>query len=192
MKSRKDLPIVEFANRDEWADWLEKNHAASPGVWLKLAKKGSALETVSAQSALQVALRYGWIDSQGASLDDAYWLQRYTPRTARSKWSQRNREAALRLIESGEMRPAGLAEVEAARADGRWDAAYASPKNITVPDDLQAILDAAPDAKARFDELDSRNRYAILYCIHDARTPETRRRRISKYIAMLVAGETIH
>lgn len=192
MSSGKNLPIVEFSHRAEWARWLEENHASSAGVWLKLAKKGAGVASVSAPEALEVALCYGWIDGQGASLDDVYWLLRYTPRTRRSKWSQKNREAALRLIASGDMRPAGLAEVRAAQADGRWEAAYASPKNMTVPEDLESALDANPDARKRFQELDSRNRYAILYRIHDAKKPETRRRRIEKYVAMLIAGETIY
>lgn len=192
MNGQKELLVVEFADRDAWARWLEETHASSHGVWLKLAKKGSGIASVSAPEALEVALCYGWIDGQGASLDDTHWLLRYTPRTPRSKWSQKNREAALRLIESGAMRPAGLAQVEAARADGRWDAAYASPRNITVPDDLRAALDADPHAAKRFEALDSRNRYGILYRIHDAKRPDTRRRRIEKYVAMLSAGETIY
>lgn len=192
MNGRKKLPIIQFSDRYEWARWLEENHASSPGVWLKLAKKDSGIASVSAPEALEVALCYGWIDGQGASVDDVYWLLRYTPRTPRSKWSQKNREAALRLIESGAMRPAGLAEVKTAQADGRWEAAYASPRNMTVPDDLQAALDANPDTARRFQELDSRSRYAILYRVHDAKKPETRRRRIEKYIAMLVAGERIY
>lgn len=191
MSSSKSLPIVEFPGRAEWARWLEENHASSAGVWLKLAKKGSGVASVSAPEALEVALCYGWIDGQAASLDDVYWLLRYTPRTRRSKWSQKNREAALRLIASGEMRPAGLAEVRAAQADGRWEAAYASPKNMTVPEDLESVLNANPDARKRFQDLNSRSRYAILYRIHDAKKPETRRRRIEKYVAMLIAGETI-
>lgn len=191
MSSKRNLPIVEFSGRAEWARWLEENHASSAGVWLKLAKKGSGVASVSAPEALEVALCYGWIDGQGASLDHVYWLLRYTPRTRRSKWSQKNREAALRLIASGEMRPAGLAEVRAAQADGRWEAAYASPKNMTVPEDLESVLNANPDARKRFQDLNSRSRYAILYRIHDAKKPETRRRRIEKYVAMLIAGETI-
>lgn len=190
MKVKKDLPTVAFSDRDAWARWLEENHTSSRGVWLKLAKKGSGVASVTAPEALEVALCYGWIDGQGASLDDTHWLLRYTPRKPRSKWSQKNREAALRLIESGAMRPAGLAEVRTAQADGRWDAAYASPRNMTVPDDLRAALDARPDAAKRFEQLDSRNRYAILYRIHDAKRPETRSRRIEKYVAMLLAGES--
>jgi uncharacterized protein YdeI (YjbR/CyaY-like superfamily) len=192
MKAKAELPVLECADRDAWAAWLEAHHATSGGVWLKLAKKGSGVASVTPAEALEVALCYGWIDGQAASVDDSHWLLRYTPRTRRSKWSQRNREAALRLIASGAMRPAGSAQVEAAQADGRWDAAYASPSNITVPDDLQAALDADPVAASRFLELDSRNRYAILYRLHDAKKPETRQRRIEKFVAMLQAGETIH
>jgi uncharacterized protein YdeI (YjbR/CyaY-like superfamily) len=192
MKAKAELPVLECADRDAWAGWLEAHHATSGGVWLKLAKKGSGVASVTPAEALEVALCYGWIDGQAASVDDSHWLLRYTPRTRRSKWSQRNREAALRLIASGAMRPAGRAQVEAAQADGRWDAAYASPSNITVPDDLQAALDADPVAASRFLELDSRNRYAILYRLHDAKKPETRQRRIEKFVAMLQAGETIH
>jgi uncharacterized protein YdeI (YjbR/CyaY-like superfamily) len=192
MKRANDLPIVSFSSSAEWATWLAEEHATSPGVWLKLAKKGSGIASVTGAEALHVALCYGWIDGQGAALDEDYWLQRYTPRTARSKWSQKNREAALKLIESGEMQPEGLAEVKAAQADGRWAGAYASPRNITVPNDLQTALDANPVAKQRFQEVDGRNRYAILYRIHDAKKPETRQRRIAKYVTMLAMGETIY
>lgn len=192
MSSRADQPIVQLPDRAAWARWLEDNHATSPGVWLKLAKKGSGVPSVSSSEAVEVALCFGWVDSQGATIDHAFWKMRFTPRTRRSKWSQKNRETALRLIESGEMRPAGLSEVDAARADGRWDAAYASPRNITVPDDLKAALAANPEAEKRFGELDSRNRYAILFRVHDAKKPETRRRRIEKFVAMLAAAETIY
>lgn len=191
-RARKDLPIVSFPNRAAWATWLAEHHADSKGVWLKLARKGSGIESLTAAEALRAALCYGWIDGQAAPVDQQYWLQRYTPRTARSKWSQKNRAAALELIESGEMQSAGLAEVRAAQADGRWDAAYASPRNITVPEDLQQALDANPAASQRFKEIDSRNRYAVLYRIQDAKKPETRQRRIEKYVAMLARGETIY
>lgn len=191
-RARKDLPIVSFPNRAAWATWLAEHHADSKGVWLKLARKGSGIESVTAAEALRAALCYGWIDGQAAPVDQQYWLQRYTPRTARSKWSQKNRAAALELIESGEMQSAGLAEVRAAQADGRWDAAYASPRNITVPEDLQQALDANSAASQRFKEIDSRNRYAVLYRIQDAKKPETRQRRIEKYVAMLARGETIY
>jgi uncharacterized protein YdeI (YjbR/CyaY-like superfamily) len=192
MASKADLPIVSFATRDEWRAWLELEHARSDGVWLKLAKAGSGSESVSYAEALEVALCYGWIDGQKRGLDDRHWLQRFTPRKPRSRWSRINRDKATALIERGEMRPAGLREVEAARADGRWDAAYEGQRRATVPDDLQRALDAEPDAAAFFATLDGANRYAILYRVQDAKKPETRARRIEKYVAMLAAGEKLH
>ena len=171
---------------------MDANHAKSPGVWLKLAKKGSGIASVTRDDALEVALCYGWIDGQGSSIDESYWLQRFTPRTVRSKWSQKNRTAVLQLIESGAMQPAGLAAIKAAQADGRWEAAYASPANITVPDDLKAALKHNKTASRNFDALNARNRYAILYRIQDAKRAETRERRIEKYVTMLANGETIY
>jgi uncharacterized protein YdeI (YjbR/CyaY-like superfamily) len=184
--------IVSFATRDEWRAWLELEHARSDGVWLKLAKAGSGSESVSYAEALEVALCYGWIDGQKRGLDDRHWLQRFTPRKPRSRWSRINRDKATALIERGEMRPAGLREVEAARADGRWDAAYEGQRRATVPDDLQRALDAEPAAASFFETLDGANRYAILYRVQDAKKPETRARRIEKYVAMLAAGEKLH
>jgi uncharacterized protein YdeI (YjbR/CyaY-like superfamily) len=193
MKKGKDgLPVIAFEDRAGWTEWLEANHATSPGMWLKLAKKDSGITSVSRADALEVALCYGWIDGQGASIDEKYWLQRFTPRTPRSKWSQKNRDAVLALIESGAMQPAGLAAIKAAQADGRWDAAYASPANATVPDDLQAALAKNKKAQKSFDTLDGRNRYAVLFRIHDAKRPETRARRIEKFVTMLANGETIY
>jgi uncharacterized protein YdeI (YjbR/CyaY-like superfamily) len=191
-KRTRELPILAFESSGAWAAWLEANHASSPGVWLRLARKGSGIASPTAAEALRVALCYGWIDGQAAKHDDDTWLQRYTRRTARSRWSQKNRDAALALIESGEMRPAGLAHVEAARADGRWEAAYASPRTITVPPDLQASLDGSPEALRAFGALNAQNRYAILYRIHNTKKPETRRRRIDRYVAMLERGERIY
>jgi uncharacterized protein YdeI (YjbR/CyaY-like superfamily) len=191
MRIGKEDPVVQFSSQAEWAKWLHANHAGAKGVWLKLAKKSSGVASITTAEALEVALCYGWIDGQAAPLDDSFWLQRYTPRTPRSKWSQKNREAALQLIEAGKMQPAGHAQVEAARADGRWDAAYASPKNITVPEDLQAALDANATAQQQFNLLNKSTRFAILYRIQDAKKPETRLRRIEKYVAMLAAGQAI-
>ena len=179
-------------DRAAFEAWIEANHASSDGIWLQLAKKDSAETTVSRADALELALCYGWIDGQARTLDDDFWLQRFTPRRSRSRWSQINREAAERLIAAGEMRPPGLAEVERAKADGRWEAAYASPANATVPPDLQARLDAEPEAKAFFETLTSQNRFAILYRIQDAKRPETRARRIEKFVKMLKKGETPH
>jgi uncharacterized protein YdeI (YjbR/CyaY-like superfamily) len=154
-------------------------------VWLKLAKKGSGIESVSQAEAVEAALCYGWIDGQAQSIDESYWLQRFTPRTARSKWSKRNRARAIQLIERGEMKPAGLREVERAKSDGRWHAAYDAPSTATVPDDLRVELQRNPEAREFFASLDSRNRYAILHRIQDAKRPETRARRIAKFVEML-------
>ncbi len=181
----KDLPIVPFASRDAWEAWLEEHHAVSDGLWLKIAKKGSGIETVSYAEALEVALCYGWIDGQKASFDQDYWLQRFTPRRPRSKWSKVNRQKATELIQAGRMKPAGLREVERAKADGRWEAAYDAQSTATVPDDLSRALEKNDRAREFFAKLDSRNRYAILYQIRDAKRPETRARRIEKYVAML-------
>lgn len=186
------LPTIPFASAAEWEAWLEANHAVSDGVWIKMAKKDSGIESVRYPEVLESALCFGWIDGRREALDDRYFLQRYTPRRPRSRWSRINREKAELLIEEGRMRPSGLAEVERAKADGRWAAAYAGQKSITVPDDLQRELDARPEAKAFFAQLNSQNRYAILYRLQDAKKPETRARRLAQFVAMLEAGETIY
>ncbi len=185
MTTKLDLPITPFASRKEWEAWLEEHHATSDGLWLKIAKKGSGIETVSYAEALEAALCYGWIDGQKASFDGNYWLQRFTPRKPKSKWSKINRQKATELIEKGKMKPAGLREVERAKADGRWDAAYDAQSTATVPDDLRRELEKNEVAREFFATLDGRNRYAILYQIQDAKRPETRARRIAKYVAML-------
>lgn len=184
MPDKHDLPILAFRSRDDFDSWLEQEGPPSAGIWLKLAKKDAAIASITYEQALDAALCFGWIDGQKASFDDHYWLQRFTPRRARSKWSQVNRQRAAELIELGQMRSAGLVEVALAKADGRWDAAYESQRTATVPDDLQAALDLDPKAAAFFATLDSRNRYAILYRIGDAKKPDTRRARIAKYVAM--------
>ena len=157
----------------------------SEGLWLKIAKKGSGIESVNYDQAVEVALCYGWIDGQVRKFNEDHYLQRFTPRRPRSKWSKVNRKKAMELIERGEMRAAGLREVERAKADGRWDAAYDSPRTATVPEDLLKELEKNEQARKLFYELDGRNRYAILYQIQDAKRPETRARRIAKYVAML-------
>lgn len=187
-----DPPILGFRSRKAWAAWLAKHHGDEGGVWVRFAKKGSGIQTVTYDEALEVALAYGWIDAQVKRFDEDYYLQRFTPRRARSKWSKRNVGIALALIERGEMKPAGLAEVERAQADGRWDAAYDSPSTIQVPEDLRAALDKNPRAAEAFVGLDGQNRYAILYRIQDAKRPETRARRIEQLTAMLARGETPH
>jgi uncharacterized protein YdeI (YjbR/CyaY-like superfamily) len=181
-----------FPTREAWHDWLAAEHERSDGVWLKLAKRGSGEASPTYDEALDVALCFGWIDGQKAALDDAWWLQRFTPRRPTSRWSQRNCDKAVALLDAGAMHPAGVAEVERARADGRWDAAYAGPATMTVPDDLRAALDAEPAAAEAFAGLDGRNRYSILYRVQDAKRPETRARRIARFVAMLGAGERLY
>jgi len=187
-----DYPVLLFEDRRAWEAWLEQNHQTERGVWVRLAKKGSELRSVSRADALDVALCYGWIDGQSKSSDADSWLQKFTPRGARSIWSKRNREHVERLISSGEMRAPGLAAVEAAKSDGRWDRAYDPPSTAEVPPDFQAALDEQPDAKAFFETLGSQNRYAILHRIQTAVRPETRARRIAEFIGMLVRKETLH
>ena len=171
-----DLPVVTFASRDAFAVWLEANHASSDGIVIKMAKKSSGIPSVALPEALDLALCYGWIDGKRKSLDESYFLQMYTPRRARSRWSKVNVAKVEALIAAGEMRPAGHAEIERAKADGRWDAAYDSPRNMQVPPDLQAELDQDAKAAAAFAALASQNRYSILYQLHDAQRPETRAR----------------
>ena len=191
MSADDGLPTIFFSSPTRWEDWLKGNHASS-GVWIKMAKKDAGVASVRYPEVLEAALCFGWIDGRREALDERYFLQRFTPRRARSKWSRINREKAERLIAEGRMRPPGLAEVERAKADGRWEAAYAGQKTITVPEDLQRELDARPSAKAFFATLNSQNRYAILYRLGDAKKPETRARRLAKFVAMLEAGKTIH
>jgi len=189
---KPELPIIPFASREAWEAWLEEQHAVSQGVWLKIAKKGSGIESVTFAEALDVVLCYGWIDSQADKFDGDYWLQRFTPRKPRSKWSQVNREKVTKLTEAGRMKPAGLREVERAKADGRWDAAYEPQSAATVPDDLRLELEKNEGAREFFEALNSTNRYAILYRIQDAKKPETRARRIAKYVEMLAERKKLY
>ncbi|MFF8190043.1 YdeI family protein [Streptomyces bobili] len=188
----RDEEIIEFASAEELQDWLSRNYAASGGFWLKLEKDAASKDALTYAQALDVALCYGWIDGQKGKLDDAHWLQRFTPRSARSRWSKVNREKVAALIEQGRMQPPGLAEIERAKKDGRWEAAYAGAKTATVPDDLAKALEANPAAAEFFKTLDSQNRYSILYRVQDAKKPETRARRIEKYVGMLANQEKIH
>jgi uncharacterized protein YdeI (YjbR/CyaY-like superfamily) len=185
--------VREFASPAEWEAFLAAHHADTPdGVWIRFARRDSGIPSVTHAEALEAALCYGWIDAQVGKGDDTHYVQRFVPRRARSKWSKVNRAKAEALIASGAMQPAGLAEVERARADGRWAAAYDPQSTSVVPDDLAAELAARPAARAFFDGLDSRNRYAILHRLQDAKRPETRARRLEKFVAMLEAGERIH
>ena len=192
MKSDGPEKPVTFKSASAWESWLEKHHRSSAGVWLRVAKKGSGAPYIDYQELLDAALCYGWIDAQRKSLDQRYFLQRFTPRGAKSIWSKINRQKALDLIETGRMKPAGLAEVERAQADGRWEAAYDSFSKAAPDQQFQRALDASPRAKAFFAALDSRNRYAILFRIQTAKRPETRARRTAEFVRMLENGEKIH
>lgn len=184
--------MLAFASAADWQDWLAAHGDATAGVWLKTAKKGAAEPTVSYSDALEVALCFGWIDGQKRPLDDEYWLQRFTPRKPGSRWSKINTEKADALIKAGRMQPAGLREVELARADGRWDRAYENQGSATVPDDLRAALAANPAASEFFETISRVNRYAILYRIQSVKRPETRARKIEQYVQMLAEHKTIH
>lgn len=187
-----ELPILLFADPAELEEWLEGDGGGSEGVWLKIAKKGSGVESVGYAEALEVALCFGWIDSQKRGFDEKHFLQRFTPRRPRGRWSRINREKAEALIAAGRMRPAGMAEVEAAQADGRWEVAYEGQRRAEVPADLQRELDSRPAASDFFANLDSANRYAIVYRLDEAKRPETRERRLRKFVEMLERGERIH
>ena len=192
MASADEYPILLFSHQTAWRDWLDHHHESERGVWLRLAKAASTLESVSYAEALDVSLCYGWIDGQAKKHDGDSWLQKFTPRGKKSAWSKRNREHVERLIEAGQMQPAGFAAIEAAKADGRWDRAYDSPASAAVPEDLRAALEESPEAKAFFGTLNSANRFAILYRIQTAVKPETRDRRIAKFVAMLERRETLY
>ena len=191
-KPNKDLPVIAFKSQQAWDAWLTSQPADSRGLWLKLAKKSSGIASVSKAEAIDTALCHGWIDGQLGSFDDDYWLIRFTPRQSASRWSENNRTRALQLVELKRMRPGGLKEIERARQDGRWDAAYAPPSTVQVPDDLRAALAKNKKAKSFFEALDSANRYAILYRIHSAKKPETRTARLEKFVTMLNEGKTIY
>jgi uncharacterized protein YdeI (YjbR/CyaY-like superfamily) len=188
-----ELPELTVAEAAAWREWLAGNHSEAAGVWLVLAKKGTTEPTrLSYDEALEEALCHGWIDGQVRRRDERTYRQRFTPRRARSAWSKRNVAIAQRLTDAGRMHAAGLAEVERAQADGRWDAAYAGQASIEMPADLAQALDAEPAASAMFATLTSQNRYAILYRVETAKRADTRARRIEQYVAMLTRGETLH
>jgi uncharacterized protein YdeI (YjbR/CyaY-like superfamily) len=192
MKKADNLPTIAFASQQDWEEWLKEHHADSGGIWLKLAKKETGIASLSYAEALEVALCFGWIDGQKASFDDRYWLQKFTPRGPRSIWSKVNRDKATALLASGRMYPAGRRQVELAKADGRWEAAYESQSKIAIPDDFQRELDKNQRAKEFFTTLNSVNRYAILFRIQTAKKPETRAARISTFIEMLSQNKKIY
>jgi uncharacterized protein YdeI (YjbR/CyaY-like superfamily) len=187
----KGLPILAFASQERWRAWLDKHATAAPGIWLKFAKQSSGVPSVKKKEAIEVALSYGWIDGQLDKFDEKFWLVRFTRRGPKSKWSQINRDTAIKLLAEGRITPAGLAEIEEAKMDGRWDAAYAPQKTAEVPADLQVALNAKPAAKAFFATLRGANRYAVLYRIHDAKTAKTRGERIRKFVSMLALKKTV-
>jgi len=188
----KDEPVLFFASPEEWDAWLAEHHEVASGVRVKVAKKGSGIASVAYPEVLDIAICYGWIDGVRNAFDEQFFLQRFTPRGSRSRWSKINRDKATGLIGSGRMKPAGMREVESAQADGRWDAAYDSHRTATVPDDLQRALDADPAAADAFAALDSQNRYAVLYRVQEAKRADTRARRIATFVEMLARGEKLH
>ena len=192
VKNSDTIAIISFETQEDWEVWLKEKHIESRGIWLKLAKKGALTPSVSYAEALDSALCYGWIDGQKAAFDDKYWLQKFTPRTAKSIWSKVNCRKAEALIAEGRMQPEGLRQVELARSDGRWERAYESQSKITISDDFQSELDKNPQAQDFFNTLDSANRYAFLFRIHAAKKPETRSAKIQKFVEMLNQQQKFH
>ena len=187
-----DLPVLPFPDQAAFEAWLEAEHATAPGVYVKLAKKGAGVPSVTYAELVESCLCFGWIDGRSNRLDEQFYLQRLTPRRARSVWSQKNVDAVEALTLAGRMRPAGLAAVDAARADGRWERAYAGSATITVPDDLAAALAAEPAAQKEFEVLDGANRYAVLWRVHTAASDATRAKRIAALVHMLKDGGRLH
>jgi len=192
MSQKDELPILPFSSASEWEAWLAKEHATSKGIWLKFAKQGTGIPTVTKAEAIEGALCYGWIDGQLDKFDDKHWLTRFTPRKSKSRWSEVNTKTVAELQAQGRIKPAGQKEIDQAKADGRWEAAYASQTTIEVPQDLEEALRENPQAEEFFKELDSRNRYAILYRLHNTRRPDARSARLATYVDMLARGETIY
>jgi uncharacterized protein YdeI (YjbR/CyaY-like superfamily) len=187
-----EMPVVSFGETEGWSAWLASRHHSSLGVWVKIAKKVSGQASITYAEALDAALAWGWIDGQKGKFDEAWWLQKFTPRGSRSMWSKINREKAIALIAAGKMMPSGLAEVERAKKDGRWDRAYESQSRASVPEDLEMALARNPRAKRFFASIDSRNRYAVLFRVQHAKKAETRARRIAQFVEMLAKGEKLH
>lgn len=190
--SMPELEILRFGTDSEWERWLEAHHSTSPGVWLQIAKRDAPVSTVTHAEALETAICFGWIDGQRRGLDETFFLQRFTPRSRRSKWSQVNCGKAERLTAEGRMREPGLAQVQAARADGRWEAAYEPQSRATVPDDLRQALDAEPAAGAFFETLTGARRYAFLYRLHHVKSLQARQRRIASYVELLREGRALN
>lgn len=189
-ETQAGLPILGFDDKPTFEAWIAAQPRTSSGLWLRLVKKGHNLPSVSRSEAIDVALCHGWIDGQQRPYDEVCWLVRFTPRRRASRWSQINRARALELLRDGRVQPAGMVEIEAARADGRWDAAYAPASTAEVPDDLRQAINASPDAAAAFAKIKSSERYAVLHGLANAKKPETRTRQIARFIASLVAQQT--
>lgn len=188
----KDPAILLFVSAESWEAWLEKHHTQEQGIWLRFAKKNTALQSITYREALDVALCYGWIDSQAKSYDEQSYLQKFSPRRTKSVWSKINTEHAKRLIMLGKMKPAGLEQIERAKKDGRWDAAYDSPTKSTVPADFLQRLKKDEKAFTFFKTLNKTNVYAITWRLQTAKKPETREKRIETILAMLAKGEKFH
>lgn len=192
MSKTEKLPVMHFNNQRAWEEWLKKNHSLSPGIKMKIAKKGAEVGSATYAEALETALCYGWIDSRKEALDDRFWIQRFTPRGPQSIWSKINREKAEQLIKAGKMLPAGQQAIENAKKNGQWEKAYESQSNKKIPEDLEAALNKNPKAKAFFETLNSVNRYAIIFRIGKVKKQETRQRKIAQFLEMLEKGEKIH
>ena len=192
MSTPSDLPVLAFRDQQAFEHWLEAEHERCPGIYVKLARKGAGQPSLTQAQMVESLLCFGWIDGRVNRLDDHHFLTRVTPRRPRSVWSRKNVDAVTALTAAGRMRPAGLAAVEAARADGRWERAYAGPASATVPEDLAAALAADPAAQAQFEALDARNRYAVLHRVATAATAATRARRISSLVQLLAEGRRLH
>lgn len=192
MEEPAGLQIVLFPSQDAWVQWLDTYHERPEGIWVKIARKDSETPTVSYSEALEVALCYGWIDGQKKSYDQDTWLQKFTPRRPKSVWSKVNVDKVMQLLASGRMKPSGMKEVNAAKEDGRWDAAYESQGNFAIPDDFQAELEKNEQAKSFFEALNRQNRYAICYRIQTAKKPETRKSRIDKFVEMLANNKKLY
>lgn len=191
-KERGGLPVLDFVDAEAWETWLATHGGKAAGIWLKIAKAGNSASSLTKAQAIDGALCHGWIDGQIDKYDEAWFLTRFTPRKRTSKWSENNRKRAEQLVADGRVAPAGLAEIEAAKADGRWDTAYAPASTAEEPEDLRTALDAEPAARTFFDTLTGANRYAILYRVQTAKKPETRAARIVKFVEMCTRGETVH
>lgn len=192
MNKKLELPQHLFEDQFAFEKWLELNHSTSPGIWLQIAKKGSRIESITYDQAVESGLCYGWIDSQKEKLDDKSWIQRFTPRGAKSIWSKINKDRAEALIEAGRMKPSGLKMIDAAKKNGEWDKAYEPQSNATIPEDFALELERNADAKAFYETLDRQNKYAISFRIHTAKKQETRVKRIQEFIMMLQNGEKIY